>query len=526
MNLKKKDTYIGIDVGSSTIKAVEIEAGPSGEITLKNANLVARAEGIKKAVSGMAVKSAKVIAVADCPTTCLRYFIIPKMSEREVAEAIRWQVKEKVSFPVDELLMDYKLQEIDEGGISKYKVKLAAMPIKIIDDMVNLLHGAGIDPAALIQPPLAVEKLSNRMGLKPGEAVAVVDIGYNYTGINIVKDDSLVFTRKIGSGGAAITKALTQPLVSEQGKVELSAGDAEKLKIEYGIPKEVSAVPLDGKISSTQFVSLIRPAAERLLQEVERSLHYYGDESSGDRVNSVVLVGGGAGLKGLPEFLQENLGVPVSVGDPFKGMASAKGAAGNAMPAPSAFANALGAALSEGRGINLLPHELRQKTMRTFEKAAAESVVAAVAVSLVLTFIGMRIQLSNYGKKITYGTEETEAMKPQLEITSHYERLAKELTERRAFIDTVLSGVSPWKEALKELSNRLPKYAVLSTLKADANGLVISGEIVGDVKDKETALSGIISSLEGGMFKNVTLLNAKIGQGNGSKAEFDIKCSF
>ena len=79
---------------------------------------------------------------------------------------------------------------------------------------------------------------------------------------------------------------------------------------------------------------------------------------------------------------------------------------------------------------------------------------------------------------------------------------------------------------LKELSNRLPKYAVLSGMKADAGSLEINGQVTGDVKDREKALSGIIKSLEGGMFKNVTLVNAKMGEGTNSNTEFDIKCSF
>ncbi|MDD5072933.1 MAG: pilus assembly protein PilM [Candidatus Omnitrophica bacterium] len=478
MNFKKKEIYIGIDIGSSAIKAVEIGTGPAGDIILKKAGLVPKEEGVKKAVAGMNVKSARVTCVADCPEGCLRYFTIPKMSDREIPEAVRWQVKEKVSLPLDELFMDYKLQETAEGGISKYKVKLAVMPAKAVDSIVGALAGAAISPAALFPPPLAIEKLSNRMGLQGGEAAAVVDIGHNYTGINITKDGYLAFTRNVNSGAAAITKDLN------------------------------------------------RPAAERLAQEIDRSLHYYGDESSGDKVRSVVLTGGGASIKGLAEFLQENLGVPVSQGDPFKGISLEKGALADPAPASGIFAGAVGAALSEGRGINLLPPELKQKTIRTFEKAAVESVVAAVAVSLVLSFIGMRVQLANYDKKISYGIKEMEVIKPQLEITSHYERLAAELSERKAFIDSVLSGIPPWKETLKELSNRLPKYAVLSSLKADASGLEISGQITGDVKDREKALSGIISSLEGGMFKSVTLLNAKMGEGTNSNTEFDIKCLF
>jgi type IV pilus assembly protein PilM len=478
MNLNKKDTYIGIDVGSSTIKAVEIETGPAGDIILSKARLVPKEEGMKKAVAGMSVKSARVTVVADCPEGCLRYLTIPKMSDREISEAIRWQVKDKVSLPLDELLMDYKLQEISEGGISKYKVKLAVMPAKAVDGIVKVLAEAGISPVAFFPPPLAIEKLSSRMGLKGDETAAIVDIGHNYTAINIIKDNSLVFTRKIDSGVAAITKDLN------------------------------------------------RQAAERLVQEIERSLHYYGDESSGDKVKSLILIGGGARIKGLAEFLQENLGVPVSAGDPFTGISLAKGAVTDPSCASGAFANAVGAALSEGRGINLLPPELKQKTRRTFEKAAVESVIAAVVVSLALSFIGIKMQLANYGEKISYGTKELEAMKPQLEIASHYERMARELSERKAFVDSVSSGIPPWKEALKELSNRLPKYAVLSGLKAEAGDIEINGEITGDVKNREEALSGIITSLEGGMFKSVTLVNAKMGEGTNSNTEFDIKCSF
>lgn len=478
MNLKRREIYIGIDIGSSSIKAVEIEVGPAGDIVLRKANLVPKEEGVKKSASGMPLRSARVIAVTDCPATCLRYFTIPKMSEREVAEAVRWQAKEMVSSPLEELRLDYKLREIDEAGAAKYRVKLAAMPVKTVDDVIGFIRAAGIDPAALIQPPLAIEALYGRMGLQGNETVAVVDIGNNYTGINIIKDASLVFTRKVNSGGAALTK------------------------------------------------DLIRAAAERLAQEIEHSFHYYGDESSGDIIKSLILTGGGAAIKGLAEFLQEKLGVPVSVGDPFKGMVLVKGAVADASWPPNLFANAVGAALTEGRGINLLPAELKQKTIRTFEKAAVESVVAAVAVSLVLTFVGMKIQTSSYDKKIKYGSVELETMKPQMEITSHYERLARELSERKAVMDTIISGASPWEEALKELSNRLPGYAVLSVLKAEADDIVITGHIAGEVKNREDALSGIISSLEGGIFGDVTLLNAKMGEGADSKAEFEIRCAF
>lgn len=526
MNMGKKNVYIGLDIGSSSIKAVEIEIG-GGQAILRKANVVPARDGIKKAVTGMAIKNAKVIGIVDCPTSCLRYFTVPVMPNRELAEAIKWEAKDNLPLPLDEVLMDYEVQEeVMEAGARKFKVKLAAAPIKLVENTLQRMSDAGIEPVSLIEPPLAAEFLA--AGLKSGsrETFAIIDIGAEFTGINILKNNSIKFHRKLNYGGGAITKAMTAGLVSEQGRVELNLEQAERIKIKYGIPGEPSADLIEGKITTTQLISLIRPETERLLQEIERSFEYYREGSGGDKVKSAVLLGGGARLPGLAGFLQDSLGVPVAVGDPLKDINVAAGAFDKESVAPCELAEALGAAISEGKGINLLPRELKQKPIRTFEYAAIRSVAFAVVTALILVYIGMRIQLDTYNDKIRYGNEIKNNMAPSVEIAANYGRLKGEISAKKKLIDSILTGTQPWDEVFKELSNKVTKDVVFTEMRLDNGELFIKGEIIENAKNREEALADLIAALGGGMFSNVSLLSARMGEEGRPTSEFEIKCVF
>ncbi|MFA5336194.1 MAG: pilus assembly protein PilM [Candidatus Omnitrophota bacterium] len=526
MNMGQKSVYLGVDIGSSYIKAVELDLSNAGEPVIRKANLVPKSEGLGKALSGMQLKGARAVGIVDCPTSCLRYFTIPSMPDKELGEAIKWEAKDKVSYPLDEAVIAYETEEeAGEGGLKKLRVKFVASPKKFVDAMMALMAEAGVDPVAITEPPLAIENVAKRLGLEGAAAAAVIDIGADSTGINIMKQGSLKFHRKIGSGGLAITKAITSVLITEHGRVELGYEEAESLKIKYGIPPLPGAEVLDGKINSQQLISLIRPATERLVQEIERSFEYYSDGSLGDKVKSVVLIGGGASMKGMAQFLQETLDMPVSIGDPFKGIKLANNAVTPGAE-PHRFADAVGAALSEGKGINLLPSEMKHKTARTFGKAAMESVVVAVVLMLVFSFVGMRLRLSSFEKRIKYGEKELEAMRPQIQIALNYDRLKQDIAKKKDFINKMLSEEPPLKEVLKELSNKIPKEAVLTGIRIDDKDLIIKGEILGEVTNREEALSAIIAALQGGLFSETTLVNARMSEDTKAKAEFEIKCEF
>ncbi|KPK42561.1 MAG: hypothetical protein AMJ78_02115 [Omnitrophica WOR_2 bacterium SM23_29] len=527
IRLRQKNIYIGIDIGSSSIKVVEVEIGLTGEPILRKASTVKKSEGLKKAISGMRLKGARVVGVVDCQKTCVRQLTIPVMPDKEIIEAIKWEAKDKIPFSLEKSIISYNVQqETEEAGVKKLKVAVAVSPVETVNKVIDLLREVGIEPVSLIEPPLALEYLSRHLNLNKDQTVALIDIGCEFTTIAIVRNNILKFYRKVTLGGSAITKAMTGQWSLDKGRIEISEEEAEKIKQKYGIPKGTDEVLIDEKIPATHLRSLIRPAVERLLNEIERSFEYYREESSGDKVNSVILFGGTAQFKGLDEFLQEELGISVSVGNPLQRMNVAKGAFKYIETISHMFAIALGAALSEGQGINLLPKELKEKTKRTFERAGVEAVVAAVVVTLILTFIGMRLQIVNYNKKINSGNLELKAIVPQLELASDYERIQGEISKREYLIKWILSNTPLWKEVFKELSNIVPKDIVLTEMGMKDNVLVIKGRILSALQNREEVLSNFISALEGTMFKHVSLLSAKMGDQEKEKSEFEIKCEF
>lgn len=526
--IKKREAYIGIDIGSSYIKAVLIEKSVTGELVLSKANIVESKEGIRKAVSGMALKRAKVIVSVNCQTACARYITVPVMSQKELPEAIKWEVNNRLSLSPEEFTIEYKLEgEVDEAQVKKFKIKLAVLSTKTINDTLQLLSQAGIEPVSIISSSLAVERITEYMHLNENEITAVIDIGSQFTEIIIVKDGLLRFQRKIAFGGAAITKAMTAILASGQGRLELNFEEAEKIKIEYGIPKEAGLSLIEGKATSSQLISLMRPIMERLVREIERSFEYYNQEMPVDKIKKVILSGGGSELGGLVDFLQRSLDIPVSLFTQLKGVDAKKNTSGGVREAVlSRMTMAIGAALSEGKGINFLPIKLKQKKIQVFKHTVIESAVACVVVVLILVMIGIKFQLAMHEEKIRYGNEILRKMTPRLEIASNYERLNKELSQKKAFIDAIIGGTPDWGEAFKELSNKIPADAVLTEMRMDGGALFIKGKITGAVENKEEALSGLISNLEGGIFKNVSLLSATMGEAEKSKPEFEIKCAF
>ena len=122
----------------------------------------------------------------------------------------------------------------------------------------------------------------------------------------------------------------------------------------------------------------------------------------GPKVRRLVLFGGGALLKGLPEFLSKELGVEVRLDD---------AASDGAGPVSHRFALAIGAAFSEPSGINLLPPEIKEETKRTLTRAGIQSALIGGALILVLVYLGMGIQLSNYEKKIVAAKAELNSLK-------------------------------------------------------------------------------------------------------------------
>jgi type IV pilus assembly protein PilM len=505
----RKNRLIGLDIGSSTIKMAELVYKQSEliiteiklqEIDLRKDVQDGLLDALKTLFQGINTKDAKINVVINCAQSCTKISVIPFMPKSEILQALKWEMRDFISFSTDQAVMDYEiLQEIAEGGVKKFKVAVACCPQETVDKYLDVLNKAGIRPSLFTHHSFALRNVIGNLCSNQNQTVAVLDIGYNFSELLIFQNKELVFSRKLPVAGRDFTLEMRQALASENGKTELTLEEAESIKKKYGIPCSGDSEMIEGKIKSVQLVSLLRPNLEKLITEIERSFTYYREKEQGASVELLILLGGGSNLQNLTKNLSECLHIPVRLDNPVAGFPLS----GSLLPDDETgivnrFASALGAALSSPRGINLLPVEMKQQTRLLIKRSSIKALVTAVVVILGLVYAGMRIKLENYYKHIA-------ATKLELKALSHQ---IKELP-KQTFLSNTLNQRIYWSDALKEISNLIPGQVSLTEMSVKERTLVLKGEIKSPTLIREQVLTSFMRSLEEGIFKEVKLVSTK-----------------
>lgn len=516
----KKNFIVGLDIGTSSVKLAQFERRKDGfylaradlkEIRPTDNEAVREQEILeilKDLFRGIDKGQSKIIVSINCPHTAIKRVTVPYMPQQELRDGIALEAKNYFPFPIDNSLLDSEISgDIVEKGLKKCEALVAVSPKATVDRYLSLLQKVGIKPASLIPPPYALQKLAQASSLEEGKTRCFIDIGGVHTELVIFRGKNLIFSRKIPVAGRDFTRAMTGVLVSDRGRTGLTLEEAEKIKQEIGIPSEAESKIINDKISTAQILSMLRTPLEQLVNEIERCLDYYREESGGGQIESLVLFGRGASLGGLTQFLSNELGVEVKLGNPLEGLKVEPNAMRERDKVSYRLAVAIGAALSEGRGINLLPPELKEETKRMFKRTTFEVTASVVILVLAFIYIGMRIKLSNYQKRATVAKLELSSLEPQL---------------RQAKISSLLADEPYWEDVFKELSNLVPSDVYITKLSMSNKVITIKG-IASSEQGREYS-SNFILALEKGIFKNVKLVTVKEIRGKTTKQEFALTC--
>jgi len=507
--LPRKDRFIGLDIGSSSIKLAEL-AHQQGKLVLlklklqkidsRKDNQDGQLDALKNLSRDINTKEAKINVVINCSQNCTKISVIPFMPKSEILQTLKWEIRNFISFSIDQAVLDYEiLQEIAEGGVKKLKVAVACCPQETVNRYLDLLSRAGIKPSLFTQHSFALKNVINSLCPKENETVAFLDIGYTFSELVIFQDRELVFSRKLPVAGQDFTQEMTQSLVSDYGKTELTLEEAESIKKKYGIYSSNESEILEGKIASAHLVSLLRPNLEKLATEIERSFACYREKEQGAPVELLLLLGGGSNLKNLTKNLSESLRIPVQLGNPLVAFPLSGPSLLNDEPETvNRFASALGAALASPSDINLLPIEIKQQTKLLIKRSSIEALVTAFVVILILVYTGMRIRLGIYDKRVAAAELELGALSPQIE----------ELP-KQAFLGSILNQRIYWSDALKEISNLIPEPVCLTEMNAEENLLTLKGQIKSPRLAREQFLTEFMCSLQKGVFKEVNLISLK-----------------
>ncbi|HUK55941.1 MAG TPA: type IV pilus assembly protein PilM [Nitrospiria bacterium] len=323
-----KRHLLGLDIGRSAIKVVHLASTRKG-LVLKHAGLTELPPADPSAQPGPEesaplalhdvfkegrLKRQKIAINFGGRNPIIRYILLPKMPKDELAEAVRWEAKKLIPFPVEDAVLDYLVVgEVQERDLKRTEVLLVATERAAVMNQLGAFKRINLPITAMDVNPLALfntVKLNYKSDLD--ENLVFVDIGAEKMDINISKRGVLRFTRNVQLGGQEITRAIAQGLGIERE-------EAEQLKRDKGLsgakPSEGAAAP--SKDQDGRRLEIIKAEVDRMVLETQRSMDYYRAQFREGSVKKIVLMGGVGLMPGFQEYFASYFDANVELDDPF-----------------------------------------------------------------------------------------------------------------------------------------------------------------------------------------------------------------
>ncbi len=312
---KRKRQVVGCDVGSSAIKIVELKPLKNDEFQLVHAAVAdlspeAIVDGaimdsslVVEALTGLisenGIKNTKFGGSLSGHSVIIKKIQLPSMTEAELAESIQWEAEQYIPFDINDVNLDYVV--LETGGSDSMDVLLVAVKRDRINDYTSVVVQAGKEPVLVDVDVFAVQNAFESNYSSRGETVALVNVGASVMNINVLHDGNSVFWRDVAFGGNLYTEAI-------QREFNLPREDAEKLKLGGEV----------GQVSGAQVDSVLSSASEDLAAELQKTIDFFVATSSVDRLDRVMLSGGGALVANLESILQERFQANVELLNPFR----------------------------------------------------------------------------------------------------------------------------------------------------------------------------------------------------------------
>jgi type IV pilus assembly protein PilM len=317
-------SVVGLDIGSSSVKAVELSRrGRSKEFELTHLGVAAMppeaivqgaflnssaiVEGIREAIEKAKIRTKNVAAAVSGHSVIVKKVSLPTMTRDELDEQIRWEAEQYIPFDVNEVNLDFQILN-GGGGEGQMEVLLVAAKKDLVDDYVQVIREAGLIPAAIDVAAFAVENaFETNYEVRPDEVVALVNIGAQVVNINIISNGAPAFTRDITTAGNQYTEEIQKAL-------SISFEEAERIKL-GGRRSENSQEVVPQEVEQA-----MRSVTETVIGEISRSLDFFSATSADSRIERIVLCGGGASVAGLQAGFQQRSGGKVEIMDPLARM--------------------------------------------------------------------------------------------------------------------------------------------------------------------------------------------------------------
>ena len=316
MLFSKKKELIGIDVGSTSVKLVQLREAKGGyevdsmgiaplppeaivDNTLMDSSAVA--DCIRSLVEGLAVRKVKEAASSvSGNSVIIRKVQMPASTDEELESEILWESEQYIPFDIQDVNVDFQILPQGDTDPSRMNVLLVASKKDIVNDYQSVFAEAGLKLVVVDVDAFAVQNaFEMNYDANPEEVFALVNIGANMMNINVIKGGVSLFNRDVQMGGALYTEEI-------QKKLGTSTEEADRMKVSAGAGSSESLLEAIGKINDT------------IALEIRRSLDFYNSSALEGKISGLYLTGGGAKTMNLAQTIGERLSLPVEIVNPFR----------------------------------------------------------------------------------------------------------------------------------------------------------------------------------------------------------------
>jgi type IV pilus assembly protein PilM len=313
--LRGEEPYLSVDIGSSTIKAIEVR-GKGGRLRVMNAstlptppsavqnNMVfeidAVAEVIRALRESCGMSARKVVTAVPGPAVIIKRVTLPAQSPKDLENTILFEAGNFIPEDLENVNLDYQVTDYLEDG-KRMEVLLVAAKKEIVGSYSQAVKAAGLIPVVIDVDYFCLENMFETSYEAPSEgAIALVNIGARYSSINILKGGRSTFTGDVPVGGRDISETLIRDL-------GLDAEKAEAVKAGSSTDPELAE----------QASAVIESAAAALIEEIHHALSFFWTAATDETIDKLYLSGGVARMPGLAAQLSERVQAPVEIANPF-----------------------------------------------------------------------------------------------------------------------------------------------------------------------------------------------------------------
>jgi type IV pilus assembly protein PilM len=332
MPVSKKNQLVGLDIGSHSIKLVEIDDSKKGMI-LKNFGIISlpndaivegnikemeiAASAIKTLFKHLNVRNKNVAISISGFSVIVKKITISKRDESELEASIHEEAEQYIPFDISDVNLDYEIlaspekeagEEEEEGEAEKgpefMDVMLVAAKKDIIEDYESLVHLAGLSPVVMDVDAFALQNAFESSSEDISGSYAIINVGATELGINAVKDGISMFTRDSSYGGSQITEAI-------MSKLNLSFEEAEKIKL--------GGTKIDDKVKG-EVEEIFTTMVSGWVQEIKRALDFLSTTYPDETIEKILVSGGAYRIPGFLKYLEMETALPIEELNPFAGL--------------------------------------------------------------------------------------------------------------------------------------------------------------------------------------------------------------